>query len=128
MAVALSAFMTMNTAIAVVAISVGSLNLHAVQMAVEKSPPADSYRNVEATDRDVQAAVKFALADQQRREGSKPKLLSVISAEHQSVSADNFRLCLSMDRSGRTELARVVLSRNAKKRWSMTVWSWGACR
>jgi hypothetical protein len=127
MAVALNESMTMSTAIVAVAICAGSLNLLAAQAPTEKPPGADSYRKVEVTDRDVQAAVKFALADQQRKDRSKPKLLSVISAERQYVPADNFRLCLSLDRSGRTEFARVDLSRTVKKRWSVTIWSWGAC-
>jgi hypothetical protein len=116
-----------RTAILVVGIYLGNVGLHAVQAPEEKPPSADSYQKVDVTDRDVQAAVKFALADQQRKDGGKPRLLSIISAERQFVSADNFRLCLSLDRSGRTEFARVVLSRNAKKRWSVTIWSWGAC-
>jgi hypothetical protein len=120
--------MTMSNAIAAIAICAIGLNLHAGQAGVDQSSAAGSYRKVEVTDGDVQAAVKFALADQQRKDKGRSTLLSVISAERQSVSADNFRLCLSMDRSGRTELARVVLSRNAKKRWSVTIWAWGACR
>ena len=116
-----------GTAILLVGICVGNLSLHAAQAPTEKPPAADSYRKVDVTDLDVQAAVTFALADQQRKDRSKPKLLSVVSAERQFVSPCNFRLCLSLDRSGRTEFARVVVSRNAKKRWSMTIWAWGAC-
>ena len=111
----------------VVGMCMRPVDLPAVQATTEK-PATDSYRKVEVTDRDVQAALKFAVADQQRKENSRPKLLSIISAEHQFVSSDNFRLCLYLDRGGRTEFAQVVVSRNAKKRWSMTIWSWGACR
>jgi hypothetical protein len=92
-----------------------------------KADEVREYRKVDLRDVDVQSALKFALADQKRRSGGDEKLFSVVSAERQFVTPDNYRLCLSMNRSGRTELARVVLSRDAKKRWTVTLWSWGSC-
>jgi hypothetical protein len=90
------------------------------------SSTTDAYKKIETTDPDVQAAVKIAVADQ-RKQSRSVNLLSIVSAERQFVSGNNLRLCLSMDRSGRTEIARVVLSRNAKKQWSVTIWAWGSC-
>lgn len=86
-----------------------------------------TYEKIVTTDPDVQLAVKTAIADQRQKDRSVVKLLSIVSAERQAVSGRNLRLCLSMDRSGNTEMARVVLSRNAKKRWSVSIWSWGSC-
>ena len=114
-------------AVFLVAALIGEPGLRAAQAPAEPPPAADSYRGVDVTGRDVQAAVKFALSDRQKKDISKPKLLSIVSAERQFVSGDNFRLCLFLDRSGRTEFARVVVSRNAKKRWSVTIWTWGSC-
>lgn len=43
------------------------------------------------------------------------------------LAGENFRLCLSLDRRGRTDTARVVVHRNQKQRWSVALWAWGAC-
>lgn len=79
----------------------------------------EPYRKIEISEPDVQAAAKVALAKQKG---------TLISAERHSISANNLRLCLSMNRSGSYEFARVVLSRDDKrKRWTVTIWSWGSC-
>jgi hypothetical protein len=89
----------------------------------------NGYRAVAADDRDVQTALEFALADQKRknRSDSAVKLVGVLTAERQVSAGENFRLCLSLDRRGRADTARVVVHRNQKKRWSVALWAWGAC-
>ena len=83
------------------------------------APPAqEPYKTIKISEPDVQEAVKVALA---KTKGT------LIAAERHSVSANNLRLCLSMDRSSTREFARVVLSRDVKKRWTVTIWSWGSC-
>jgi hypothetical protein len=91
-----------------------------------QSPPAETYKKLQINDPDVQTAVKVAVANQQKMDKT-IRLRSVVSAERPAVSSNNLRLCLSMDRSGNSEFARVVLSKNAKKQWSVTIWSWGSC-
>ena len=86
-----------------------------------------AYEKIAVTDPDVQAAAKAAIGNQQQKNNNTVKLLSIVSAERQPVSGKDLRLCLSVDRHGNTELARVVLSRNAKKQWSVRIWSWGSC-
>jgi len=89
----------------------------------------NAYRAVPTSDREVRTALNFALADQKRknRSDSAITLLSVLSAEHQASKGDNFRLCLSLDRRGRTDTARAVVHRNQKRQWSVALWAWGAC-
>ena len=89
----------------------------------------NAYRTVPTTDRDVRTALNFALADQKKknRSDSAVTLLSVLSAEHQPSKGDNFRLCLSLDRRGRSDTARAVVHRNQKRQWSVALWAWGAC-
>lgn len=84
------------------------------------APPSEQpYKKIDISEPDVRAAAKVALAKQKG---------TLISAERHSISSNNLRLCLSMDRSGTREFARVVLSRDDKrKRWTVTVWSWGSC-
>jgi hypothetical protein len=85
------------------------------------SPPEEPYHQISLNEPDVRAAVKAALSTT-RLKGT------LISAERHSISSNNIRLCISTNRSGSYEFARVDLSRNAaKKRWEVLVWSWGSC-
>jgi predicted phage-related endonuclease len=53
---------------------------------------------------------------------------TIVWAERHSISGDNIRLCVSMNRSSSYEFARVVLSRDGKKKqWNVDTWSWGSC-
>jgi hypothetical protein len=89
----------------------------------------NAYRAVAIDDREVRTALNFALGDQKKknRSDSALTLLSVLSAERQVSKGDNFRLCLSLDRRGRTDTARTVVHRNQKQQWSVAIWAWGAC-
>lgn len=83
-------------------------------------PPAEpTYKKIEITEPDVQEAAKIVFA---KRKGT------LISAERHSISGDNLRLCISTNRSSSHEFARVVLSRDTrKKRWNIDIWTWGSC-
>jgi hypothetical protein len=91
--------------------------------------PSNAYRAVAIDDREVRTALNFALGDQKKknRSDSALTLLGVLSAERQVSKGDNFRLCLSLDRRGRTDTARTVVHRNPKQQWSVALWAWGAC-
>jgi hypothetical protein len=89
---------------------------------------APKYSAVAVGDREVQTAVQFALAEQRRKNRNAVKLLSVLAAERQAASGANLRLCLSIDRHGRTDSARVVVHHSEKDQWSVTLWAWGACK
>jgi hypothetical protein len=92
------------------------------------SAEAPRYSPVATTDQEVKAAVEVALSDQRRKNRSAVKLLSVLAAERQASSGANIRLCLSIDRPGRADSARVVVHHSDKDSWSVTLWAWGACR
>jgi hypothetical protein len=89
----------------------------------------NAYRPVATDDREVKTALNFALADQKKKNRSDGALAlrSVLSAERQASNGDNFRLCLSLDRRGRSDTARTVVHRNQKHQWSVALWAWGAC-
>lgn len=100
-------------------LAVTALLLVLVAQAPATPPPEPTYRKIEITEPDVQEAVKVVFA---KRKGT------LIFAERHSISADNLRLCVSMNRSASYEFARVVLSRDSKKkRWTVDIWSWGSC-
>ncbi|MSO56777.1 MAG: hypothetical protein EXQ55_07630 [Acidobacteria bacterium] len=90
-------------------------------------PDVNGYMAAASTDQDIQTALQFAVSDQRGKNRSAVKLLSVLAAERQSAAGENVRMCLSLDRRGRTDAARVVVHRNLKNRWSVTLWAWGAC-
>jgi hypothetical protein len=93
------------------------------------APAVNAYRLVATDDQDVQKALEFALSDQKRKNRSQNALtlLSVLTAERQLSTGENFRFCLSLDRRGRADTARVVVHRNQKQRWNVALWAWGAC-
>jgi hypothetical protein len=85
------------------------------------APPDEPYYRISLNEPDVREAVKAALKTAGRKG-------TLISAERPAISGNNMRLCISMNRSGSYEFARVDLSHNpAKKRWEVLVWSWGSC-
>lgn len=100
----------------------GRLRSHARLPSVVKP-----YEPISVVDAQVQEALRVALTDQQRKNRSSDRLLAVVSAERQASAGENFRLCLSLDRRGRVETARVVIHRSQKARWSVALWAWGGC-
>ena len=115
---------------------VALLLLLAALQATPAQPPApkpaptdaDTYQKVDPANVDLQAAVKFAFAEQVRKTKEPVSLVRIETAERATVSP-NFRVCLFADRGGVTERAQVVVSRNQKKKtWDLTVWAWGSCR
>jgi hypothetical protein len=88
---------------------------------------APPYQPIAIDDADVKTALQVALNDQKSKNRRAVKLLSVLGAEHQSSSGDQYRLCLSLDRRGRADTARVVVQHSANNKWSVALWAWGAC-
>jgi hypothetical protein len=77
----------------------------------------------------VQDAVKFAMAEQQKKE--MVLLSALVSAERQTTpTATTYRLCLSVARGAPHEQATVLVARDAKQwtKMQMTSWTYGPCR
>jgi hypothetical protein len=92
----------------------------------------NEYRPVPAGSPHIKAALRAALDDQKAKNRAAVKLLGVLSAEHQSGASEKYRLCLSLDRRGRPDTARVIVQQRigkarARGRWSVALWAWGAC-
>ena len=88
---------------------------------------AKAYQPVSVDDPDVRTALQVALSDQKSKNRATVKLLSVLGAERQISTGENYRLCLALDRRGRTDTARVVVQHSLKNKWSVALWAWGAC-
>ena len=85
------------------------------------------YEAVAASDPNVRTALNVALADQKSKNRSAVTLLRVLTSERQISNGENYRLCLSANRRGRVDTARVVVQRSPKNKWSVALWAWGAC-
>jgi hypothetical protein len=85
------------------------------------------YQPVSVEDPGVRTALQVALSDQKSKNRAAVKLLSVLTSERQASNGENYRLCLSVDRRGRLDTARVVVQRSLKNKWSVALWAWGAC-
>jgi hypothetical protein len=88
---------------------------------------AMAYQPVPIGNADVKMALQVALNDQKSKNRRAVMLLSVLAAERQVSAGENYRLCLSLDRRGRTDTARTVVQHSAQDKWSVTLWAWGAC-
>jgi hypothetical protein len=110
---------------------VGAIMFEAAGQSSPRPLPARAnvYRRLEPDNRDVRTALNFALADQRKKNRSSGTVtfIKVLTAEHQVHNGDNFRLCLALDRRGRSDTARAVVHRSSKLRWSVSLWAWGAC-
>ena len=88
---------------------------------------SQEFMRLDTSSSEVKSAVQAAMTSERAKRERSLQLVSVISAERPAVSELNVRLCLSLDRDGRKEFARIVMSKNVKKQWSVDVWSWGSC-
>jgi hypothetical protein len=88
---------------------------------------AKPYESVSNDDPDIKTALNVALSDQKTKNKSAVKVVSVLTSERQASNGYNYRLCLSVDRRGRLDTARVVVQRSLKDKWSVALWAWGAC-
>ena len=88
---------------------------------------AQRYAAIAPTDREAVAALRFAVSDQQLKNRSAVRLVSVLSAERQIAAGTNLRFCIAVDRQGRADSARVVVNHSSRQRWLVTLWAWGAC-
>ena len=107
--------------------TVGILFEAAGQTSPRPAPVVRGYEPIATAHADVQRALQIALNDQKSKNRAAVKLLTVLTAGRQVLAGENFRLCLSLDRLGRADTARVVVHRDPKDRWSVSLWAWGAC-
>lgn len=107
--------------------AVGILFEAAGQTSARPVPVVKGYQPIATAHADVQRALQVVLNDQKSKNRAAVKLLTVLTAERQESAGENFRLCLLLDRLGRKDTARVVVHRNRRDRWSVSLWAWGAC-
>ncbi|MEY2493216.1 MAG: hypothetical protein QOH24_2167 [Verrucomicrobiota bacterium] len=74
--------------------------------------------------KEVKAAADFAIDEQARREAVPLKLVSIARAEKQIVAGTNYRLFLTVERSGSTRQTKVVVFQDLGSHYSLKSWEW----
>ena len=74
--------------------------------------------------KDVKAAAEFAVHEQAKREAIPLKLATIAKAEKQIVAGINYRLLLTIERTGSPREAKVVVFRDLNSHYSLTSWEW----
>jgi len=74
--------------------------------------------------KEVKAAADFAVGEQAGREAVPLKLVSIVRAEKQIVAGTNYRVLLTVERSGSARQAKVVVFQDLRSRYSLKSWEW----
>lgn len=90
------------------------------------APPPGVYRPIATDDIGIEMVAVSAIGEQQLKTPG-ISLVKITSAERQIADGTNYRLCLSMQRNGRVEPARMTLYQDQNGRMQMSSWAWGAC-
>ena len=99
----------------------------------QKAPMVGGYKAVATDDSEVKAAAEFAVAAEGKKENNNIKLLSVESAERQTVAGTNYRLCLKVEVEDTennvdvTQSVKTVVYKNLKKEYTLTSWEEDDC-
>ena len=98
-----------------------------------QAPVVGGYREVAADAPEVISAARFAVAAQARKQETEIKLVSVETAERQTVAGVNYRLCLKVEEVDTqnnvevTETVRVVIFRSLKNAYTLRSWQAEDC-
>jgi hypothetical protein len=99
----------------------------------QKSPMVGGYKEVAPDAPEVVSAAEFAVAAQARKKETEIRLVSVESAERQTVAGVNYRLCLKVEEADAennvdvTETVRVVVFRSLQKAYTLKSWQAEDC-
>jgi Aspartic acid proteinase inhibitor len=86
------------------------------------------YQKAPKDDPPVVAAAKFAVSDQQTKQGGTVELVSIKRAETELVSGINYRLCLRVKVNGKTQTVTTIVNKTLDDRHTLTSWETGGCK
>ena len=99
----------------------------------QKAPLVGGYKTVATDDPEVTAAARFAVAEQGKKDTTTIKLLSVESAERQTVAGANYRLCLKVEVEDAdnnvdvTENVKVLVFKSLQRAYTLKSWEEEDC-
>ncbi|HKC64820.1 MAG TPA: cystatin domain-containing protein [Pyrinomonadaceae bacterium] len=87
------------------------------------------YKEISTDDAEVEAAAKFAVEAEGRKQDASYTLVSIEHAESQVVAGINYRLCLKVSESADSDPKEVqtVVYKNLKREYSLTSWEDKEC-
>ena len=100
----------------------GALGLAAQQQ------PTGGYQEAPKDDPAVVSAAKFAVTDQQAKQGGTVELVSIKRAETELVSGINYRLCLKVKVGGKSQTVTAIVNKTLDDRQTLTSWETGGCK
>ena len=86
------------------------------------------YQEAPKDDPPVVAAAKFAVSDQQTKQGGTVELVSIKRAETELVSGINYRLCLKVKVGGKSQTVTTIVNKTLDDRHTLTSWETGGCK
>lgn len=86
------------------------------------------YQEAPKNDPATVAAAKFAVAEQQKKQGGSITPVSIKRAETQLVAGVNYRLCLKVKVDGKTQTVTAVVNKTLDDKYSLTSWEPGGCK
>jgi hypothetical protein len=99
----------------------------------QKAPMVGGYKEVAADAPEVVSAAEFAVAARARKQETEVRLVSVESAERQTVAGVNYRLCLKVEEADAqnnvdvTETVRAVVFKSLKNAYTLKSWQAEDC-
>ena len=98
-----------------------------------QGPKVGGYKQVATNAAEVVAAARFAVAARARAKETEIRLVSVESAERQTVAGVNYRLCLTVEEADAennvevTETVRAVVFRSLQNAYTLRSWEAEDC-
>jgi hypothetical protein len=86
------------------------------------------YQEAPKDDPAVVSAAKFAVSDQQTKQGGTVSLVSIKRAETELISGINYRLCLKVKVNGKSQTVTAIVNKTLDDRQTLTSWEAGGCK
>jgi hypothetical protein len=93
-----------------------------------QQPMVGGYQEAPKADPAVVSAAKFAVGNQQEKQGGSISLVSIKRAETQLVAGVNYRLCLKVKVNGKSQTVTTVVYKALNDQQSLTSWEAGGCK
>jgi hypothetical protein len=100
----------------------------ATGLATQQTAAVGGYQKAPKDDPPVVAAAKFAVSDQQTKQGGTVELVSIKRAETELVSGINYRLCLKVKVGGKSQTVTTIVNKTLDDRHTLTSWEAGGCK
>ena len=109
------------------------LGLFAIFAVTANAQKVGGYKPIAADDAGAQAAAEFAVGAESEKTGKTIELVSIHTAERQTVQGANYRLCMKVSSEGGegqddvSFFVQVVVYQDLKRAYKLTSWATSEC-